>query len=125
MKRNMRMMKPVTKHRYHDQFLVKFSTSKPVTFILSCSVYTILYSDLLFLLIGLNVGQIIRKRAIKKADFIIDVCYALQNDDDIETDIKKLRPIQVNTRPFDELRAYEYFCREFSEIFEVRTLLIK
>uniref|UniRef100_A0A8C2BWD5 Cytosolic carboxypeptidase 1 n=1 Tax=Cyprinus carpio TaxID=7962 RepID=A0A8C2BWD5_CYPCA len=41
-----------------------------------------------------------------------------QNDDDIETDIKKLRPIQVNTRPFDELRAYEYFCREFSEIFE-------
>uniref|UniRef100_A0A673HDN5 Cytosolic carboxypeptidase 1 n=1 Tax=Sinocyclocheilus rhinocerous TaxID=307959 RepID=A0A673HDN5_9TELE len=41
-----------------------------------------------------------------------------QNDDDIETDIKKLRPIQVNTRPFDELRAYEYFCREFSENFE-------
>uniref|UniRef100_A0A672Q1B3 Cytosolic carboxypeptidase 1 n=1 Tax=Sinocyclocheilus grahami TaxID=75366 RepID=A0A672Q1B3_SINGR len=41
-----------------------------------------------------------------------------QNDDDIETDIRKLRPIQVNTRPFDELRAYEYFCREFSENFE-------
>uniref|UniRef100_A0A673HA78 Cytosolic carboxypeptidase 1 n=1 Tax=Sinocyclocheilus rhinocerous TaxID=307959 RepID=A0A673HA78_9TELE len=54
----------------------------------------------------------------QKTDFIIDVCYALQNDDDIETDIKKLRPIQVNTRPFDELRAYEYFCREFSENFE-------
>uniref|UniRef100_A0A672Q871 Cytosolic carboxypeptidase 1 n=1 Tax=Sinocyclocheilus grahami TaxID=75366 RepID=A0A672Q871_SINGR len=54
----------------------------------------------------------------QKTDFIIDVCYALQNDDDIETDIRKLRPIQVNTRPFDELRAYEYFCREFSENFE-------
>uniref|UniRef100_A0A671SNE1 Cytosolic carboxypeptidase 1 n=1 Tax=Sinocyclocheilus anshuiensis TaxID=1608454 RepID=A0A671SNE1_9TELE len=36
-------------------------------------------------------------------------------NDDIETDINKLRPIQMNTRPFDELRAYEYFCREFSK----------
>ncbi len=48
----------------------------------------------------------------------------MQNDD-IETDINKLRPIQMSTRPFDELRAYEYFCREFSENFEVRTRLIK
>uniref|UniRef100_A0A671SNM2 Cytosolic carboxypeptidase 1 n=1 Tax=Sinocyclocheilus anshuiensis TaxID=1608454 RepID=A0A671SNM2_9TELE len=49
-----------------------------------------------------------------ETDFIIHVCYAPQNDD-IETDINKLRPIQMNTRPFDELRAYEYFCREFSK----------
>uniref|UniRef100_A0A672R5T9 Cytosolic carboxypeptidase 1 n=1 Tax=Sinocyclocheilus grahami TaxID=75366 RepID=A0A672R5T9_SINGR len=49
-----------------------------------------------------------------ETDFIIYVCYAPQNDD-IETDINKLRPIQMNTRPFDELRAYEYFCREFSK----------
>uniref|UniRef100_A0A8C1IS36 Cytosolic carboxypeptidase 1 n=1 Tax=Cyprinus carpio TaxID=7962 RepID=A0A8C1IS36_CYPCA len=40
-------------------------------------------------------------------------------NDDIETDINKLRPIQMNTRPFDELRAYEYFFREFSENFEL------
>uniref|UniRef100_A0A8C2DRC2 Cytosolic carboxypeptidase 1 n=1 Tax=Cyprinus carpio TaxID=7962 RepID=A0A8C2DRC2_CYPCA len=39
-------------------------------------------------------------------------------NDDIETDINKLRPIQMNTRPFDEIRAYEYFFREFSENFE-------
>ncbi|KAK2899016.1 hypothetical protein Q8A67_010434 [Cirrhinus molitorella] len=39
-------------------------------------------------------------------------------NDDIETDINKLRPIQMNIRPFDELRVYEYFCREFSENFE-------
>lgn len=60
----------------------------------------------------------------QETDFIIHVCYALQNDD-IETDINKLRPIQMSTRPFDELRVYEYFCREFSENFEVRTRLIK
>uniref|UniRef100_A0A671SNN9 Cytosolic carboxypeptidase 1 n=1 Tax=Sinocyclocheilus anshuiensis TaxID=1608454 RepID=A0A671SNN9_9TELE len=42
-----------------------------------------------------------------ETDFIIHVCYAPQNDD-IETDINKLRPIQMNTRPFDELRAYEH-----------------
>uniref|UniRef100_A0A673NFU9 Cytosolic carboxypeptidase 1 n=1 Tax=Sinocyclocheilus rhinocerous TaxID=307959 RepID=A0A673NFU9_9TELE len=46
-----------------------------------------------------------------ETDFIIHVCYAPQNDD-IETDINKLRPIQMNTRPFDELRAYEYFCKK-------------
>lgn len=49
--------------------------------------------------------------------------YALQNDD-IETDINKLRPRQINMRPFDELRVYEHFCREFAENFEVRTFLI-
>ncbi|XP_073674965.1 cytosolic carboxypeptidase 1 [Garra rufa] len=46
-----------------------------------------------------------------------DTGHKSQNDD-IETDINKLRPIQVNTRPFDELRVYEYFCREFTENFE-------
>ncbi|XP_016310624.1 cytosolic carboxypeptidase 1 [Sinocyclocheilus anshuiensis] len=46
-----------------------------------------------------------------------ETAHKTQNDD-IETDINKLRPIQMNTRPFDELRAYEYFCREFSENFE-------
>ncbi|XP_043102560.1 cytosolic carboxypeptidase 1 isoform X2 [Puntigrus tetrazona] len=46
-----------------------------------------------------------------------DAGHKTQNDD-IETDINKLRPIQMMTRPFDELRTYEYFCREFSENFE-------
>uniref|UniRef100_A0A9J7YIT5 Cytosolic carboxypeptidase 1 n=1 Tax=Cyprinus carpio carpio TaxID=630221 RepID=A0A9J7YIT5_CYPCA len=45
-------------------------------------------------------------------------------NDDIETDINKLRPIQMNTRPFDELRAYEYFFREFSENFELHRPII-
>lgn len=39
-------------------------------------------------------------------------------NDDIETDINKLRPKQMNTRPFEELRVYERFCREFTENFE-------
>ncbi|KAK7146510.1 hypothetical protein R3I93_014072 [Phoxinus phoxinus] len=39
-------------------------------------------------------------------------------NDDIETDINKLRPRQINMRPFDELRVYEHFCREFTENFE-------
>uniref|UniRef100_A0A8C1IS45 Cytosolic carboxypeptidase 1 n=1 Tax=Cyprinus carpio TaxID=7962 RepID=A0A8C1IS45_CYPCA len=47
-----------------------------------------------------------------------------QTNDDIETDINKLRPIQMNTRPFDELRAYEYFFREFSENFELHRPII-
>uniref|UniRef100_A0A8C2DRI7 Cytosolic carboxypeptidase 1 n=1 Tax=Cyprinus carpio TaxID=7962 RepID=A0A8C2DRI7_CYPCA len=45
-------------------------------------------------------------------------------NDDIETDINKLRPIQMNTRPFDEIRAYEYFFREFSENFELHRPII-
>uniref|UniRef100_A0A8C2DRL0 Cytosolic carboxypeptidase 1 n=1 Tax=Cyprinus carpio TaxID=7962 RepID=A0A8C2DRL0_CYPCA len=47
-----------------------------------------------------------------------------QTNDDIETDINKLRPIQMNTRPFDEIRAYEYFFREFSENFELHRPII-
>ncbi|XP_056319019.1 cytosolic carboxypeptidase 1 isoform X2 [Danio aesculapii] len=39
-------------------------------------------------------------------------------NDDIETDINKLRPKQMNTRPFEELRVYEHFCREFTETFQ-------
>ncbi|XP_076127328.1 cytosolic carboxypeptidase 1 [Alosa pseudoharengus] len=39
-------------------------------------------------------------------------------NDDIETDIAKLRPRQVQTRPFDELRVYERFFLEFSEDFQ-------
>ncbi|XP_036434478.1 cytosolic carboxypeptidase 1 isoform X2 [Colossoma macropomum] len=39
-------------------------------------------------------------------------------NDDIETDINKLRPRQVLTRPFEELRVYERFFREFSEDFQ-------
>ncbi|KAL7884228.1 hypothetical protein AOLI_G00069980 [Acnodon oligacanthus] len=39
-------------------------------------------------------------------------------NDDIETDINKLRSRQVLTRPFEELRVYERFFREFSEDFQ-------
>ncbi|XP_056629033.1 cytosolic carboxypeptidase 1 isoform X2 [Triplophysa dalaica] len=39
-------------------------------------------------------------------------------NDDIETDINKLRPKQMQTRPFDELRVYEHFCVEFTEDFK-------
>ncbi|KAI4878153.1 hypothetical protein NFI96_028406, partial [Prochilodus magdalenae] len=39
-------------------------------------------------------------------------------NDDIETDINKLRPRQVLARPFEELRVYERFFREFSEDFQ-------
>ncbi|TRY99459.1 hypothetical protein DNTS_022999 [Danionella cerebrum] len=39
-------------------------------------------------------------------------------NDDIETDINKLRPTEVNSRPFEELRVYERFCQEFTETFE-------
>lgn len=50
------------------------------------------------------------------------MCFFLQNDD-IETDINKLRPKQMQTRPFDELRVYEHFCVEFTEDFKVRTVM--
>lgn len=46
-----------------------------------------------------------------------DTGHKTQNDD-IETDINKLRPKQMNTRPFEELRVYEHFCREFTETFQ-------
>ncbi|XP_076847678.1 cytosolic carboxypeptidase 1 isoform X2 [Brachyhypopomus gauderio] len=39
-------------------------------------------------------------------------------NDDIETDINKLRPRNILMRPFDELRVYERFFPEFSEDFE-------
>ncbi|XP_051525986.1 cytosolic carboxypeptidase 1-like isoform X2 [Myxocyprinus asiaticus] len=37
---------------------------------------------------------------------------------DIETDINKLLPRQMQTCPFDELRVYERFCLEFTHDFE-------
>ncbi|XP_066500023.1 cytosolic carboxypeptidase 1 isoform X3 [Hoplias malabaricus] len=43
--------------------------------------------------------------------------YKGQNDD-IETDLNKLRPRQVLSRPFEELRVYERFFKEFSEDFQ-------
>ncbi|XP_072538462.1 cytosolic carboxypeptidase 1 [Salminus brasiliensis] len=39
-------------------------------------------------------------------------------NDDIETDINKLRPRQILTRPFEELRVYERFFQELSEDFQ-------
>ncbi|XP_022526344.1 cytosolic carboxypeptidase 1 isoform X1 [Astyanax mexicanus] len=39
-------------------------------------------------------------------------------NDDIETDINKLRPRQILTRPFEELRVFERFFKEFSEDFQ-------
>ncbi|KAM6958777.1 cytosolic carboxypeptidase 1 [Aplochiton taeniatus] len=38
-------------------------------------------------------------------------------NDDIETDLNKLRPKQCHSRPFEELRIYERFFRELSEDF--------
>uniref|UniRef100_A0A4W4DW05 Cytosolic carboxypeptidase 1 n=1 Tax=Electrophorus electricus TaxID=8005 RepID=A0A4W4DW05_ELEEL len=40
-------------------------------------------------------------------------------NDDIETDINKLRPRHLVLRPFDELRVYERFFLEFSEDFQL------
>uniref|UniRef100_A0A4W5KPJ3 tubulin-glutamate carboxypeptidase n=1 Tax=Hucho hucho TaxID=62062 RepID=A0A4W5KPJ3_9TELE len=42
----------------------------------------------------------------------------LQNDD-IETDINKLRPKETHSRPFEELKIYERFFMELSEDFQV------
>uniref|UniRef100_A0A8C2DSV8 Cytosolic carboxypeptidase 1 n=1 Tax=Cyprinus carpio TaxID=7962 RepID=A0A8C2DSV8_CYPCA len=39
-------------------------------------------------------------------------------NDDIETDINKLRPIQMNTRPFDEIRLNHFFFLSFDDDFE-------
>uniref|UniRef100_A0A674AFS4 Cytosolic carboxypeptidase 1 n=1 Tax=Salmo trutta TaxID=8032 RepID=A0A674AFS4_SALTR len=41
----------------------------------------------------------------------------LQNDD-IETDINKLRPKETHSRPFEELKIYERFFMELSEDFQ-------
>uniref|UniRef100_A0A8B9KUJ1 tubulin-glutamate carboxypeptidase n=1 Tax=Astyanax mexicanus TaxID=7994 RepID=A0A8B9KUJ1_ASTMX len=46
-------------------------------------------------------------------------------NDDIETDINKLRPRQILTRPFEELRVFERFFKEFSEDFQVKGLSSK
>ncbi|KAK0145927.1 Cytosolic carboxypeptidase 1 [Merluccius polli] len=39
-------------------------------------------------------------------------------NDDIETDLSKLRPREIHSRPFEELRAYERFFLELSEDFQ-------
>lgn len=57
-----------------------------------------------------------------KAKVIFDVI-SLQNDD-IETDLNKLRPKQIPVRPFDELRPFEQFFPEFSEDFQVGICLL-
>uniref|UniRef100_A0AAZ3SHY0 Cytosolic carboxypeptidase 1 n=1 Tax=Oncorhynchus tshawytscha TaxID=74940 RepID=A0AAZ3SHY0_ONCTS len=40
-------------------------------------------------------------------------------NDDIETDINKLRPKETHSRPFEELKIYERFFMELSEDFQV------
>uniref|UniRef100_A0A8C8JUX2 tubulin-glutamate carboxypeptidase n=1 Tax=Oncorhynchus tshawytscha TaxID=74940 RepID=A0A8C8JUX2_ONCTS len=40
-------------------------------------------------------------------------------NDDIETDINKLRPKETHSRPFEELKIYERFFLELSEDFQV------
>uniref|UniRef100_A0A674D319 Cytosolic carboxypeptidase 1 n=1 Tax=Salmo trutta TaxID=8032 RepID=A0A674D319_SALTR len=40
-------------------------------------------------------------------------------NDDIETDINKLRPKETHSRPFEELKVYERFFLELSEDFQV------
>ncbi|KAJ3604453.1 hypothetical protein NHX12_029193 [Muraenolepis orangiensis] len=39
-------------------------------------------------------------------------------NDDIETDLSKLRPREIHSRPFEELKAYERFFLELSEDFQ-------
>lgn len=49
-------------------------------------------------------------------------CFVLvlfQNDD-IETDINKLKPRQEPGRPIEELKMYEHFFPELSENFQVK-----
>uniref|UniRef100_A0A674AF58 Cytosolic carboxypeptidase 1 n=1 Tax=Salmo trutta TaxID=8032 RepID=A0A674AF58_SALTR len=41
------------------------------------------------------------------------------HNDDIETDINKLRPKETHSRPFEELKIYERFFMELSEDFQV------
>ncbi|XP_055774952.1 cytosolic carboxypeptidase 1-like isoform X3 [Salvelinus fontinalis] len=40
-------------------------------------------------------------------------------NDDVETDINKLRPKETHSRPFEELKIYERFFMELSEDFQV------
>uniref|UniRef100_A0A8C5F6K4 Cytosolic carboxypeptidase 1 n=1 Tax=Gadus morhua TaxID=8049 RepID=A0A8C5F6K4_GADMO len=40
-------------------------------------------------------------------------------NDDIETDLSKLRPREIHSRPFEELRVYDKFFLELSEDFQV------
>lgn len=52
-------------------------------------------------------------------------CFVLvlfQNDD-IETDINKLKPRQELGRPIDELKMYEQFFPELSENFQVKYMI--
>ncbi|CAB1319462.1 unnamed protein product, partial [Coregonus sp. 'balchen'] len=42
-----------------------------------------------------------------------------RGNDDIETDINKLRPKETHSRPFEELKIYERFFMELSEDFQV------
>lgn len=48
--------------------------------------------------------------------------FFLQNDD-IETDINKLKPKQELGRPVEDLKMYEHFFPELTEDFQVRMLL--
>lgn len=47
-------------------------------------------------------------------------CLLFQNDD-IETDINKLKPQQVPGRTIDELKMYEHFFPELVDDFQVNT----
>uniref|UniRef100_A0A8C7PW15 Cytosolic carboxypeptidase 1 n=1 Tax=Oncorhynchus mykiss TaxID=8022 RepID=A0A8C7PW15_ONCMY len=46
-------------------------------------------------------------------------------NDDIETDINKLRPKETHSRPFEELKIYERFFMELSEDFQVMQYTFK
>ncbi|KAM9547313.1 cytosolic carboxypeptidase 1 isoform 3-T5 [Salvelinus alpinus] len=45
--------------------------------------------------------------------------YRHAGNDDVETDINKLRPKETHSRPFEELKIYERFFMELSEDFQV------
>lgn len=69
----------------------------------------------------LGVSEIVNRVMTLNAKSIFYVI-SLQNDD-IETDINKLRPRHIPIRPFDELRPFERFFPEFSEDFQVELCL--
>lgn len=82
------------------------------------------HSDLVCftLLIIRNCKLLNKTKIIIEALFFFFNMISMQNDD-IETDINKLRPRQLPIRPFDELRPFERFFPEFSEDFQVRIFL--
>lgn len=49
----------------------------------------------------------------------------LFQNDDIETDINKLKPRQELGRPIEELKIYEQFFPELSENFQVKCIIPK